>query len=63
MQTDKNGRLILEKDEAACLKTMAQNMLNAADLNELKSPQGFVTICDTFIDAEIVLLLSIAKGE
>ena len=60
MVFDKNGSLTLEKDEVACLMEMAHNMLNVADLNELKS-KGFVTICDTFIISEIELLLALAR--
>lgn len=62
MLFNKNGSVLLDKDEAMALEIMAENMLKVADLNELKT-QGFVTICDTFIDTEIVLLLNLAKPD
>jgi len=60
MHLDKENRLVLEKDEAVCLITMADNMMKAADLNGLKD-EGFITISDTFIIDEVALLLNIAK--
>lgn len=60
MHLDKDKRLVLEKDEAVRLITMAHNMMKAADLNGLKS-QGFISICDTFIVDEVALLLNIAE--
>lgn len=60
MHLDKDKRLVLEKDEAVRLITMADNMMNAADLNGLKD-EGFISICDTFIVDEVALLLNIAK--
>ena len=60
MQIDEKGRLVLEKDETTCMLTMAHNMINAADLNGLKS-QGFISICDTFIVEEVALLLNLAN--
>lgn len=60
MHLDKDKRLVLEKDEAVRLITMADNMVKAADLNGLKD-EGFISICDTFIVDEVALLLNIAK--
>ena len=60
MHLDKDKRLVLEKDEAVRLITMADNMMKAADLNGLKD-DGFIVISDTFIVDEVALLLNIAK--
>lgn len=58
MQIEGNGRLVLEKDETERLLEMAHNMINAADLNGLKT-QGFISICDTFVVDEVALLLNL----
>lgn len=60
MHLDKDKRLVLEKDEAVRLITMADNMMKAADLNGLKD-DGFIVISDTFIVDEVAMLLNIAK--
>lgn len=56
MKLNKEGCLILSKEETGTMLTMAENLLHFADLNELKT-SGFVRVEDSFVHYEINLLL------